>query len=63
MALCVDDDQPPFSYVLVEGTVEVSEDLDEMLAWATVSAAGTWAKTTPRRSAGAPPCPASCWCG
>ena len=35
VALCVDDDQPPFSYVLVEGTAEVSTDRDEMLLWAT----------------------------
>ncbi len=35
VALCVDDDQPPFSYVLIEGTAEVSTDLDEMLLWAT----------------------------
>ncbi len=35
VALCVDDDQPPFSYVLIEGTAAVSEDLDEMLVWAT----------------------------
>ncbi len=35
VAICVDDDQPPFSYVLVEGTAQVSTDLDEMLVWAT----------------------------
>ena len=35
VAVCVDDDQPPFSYVMVEGTAEVSTDLDEMLLWAT----------------------------
>ena len=35
VALCVDDDQPPFAYVLVEGTAEVSTDLEEMLLWAT----------------------------
>lgn len=35
VALCVDDDQPPFSYVMIEGTAEVSTDLDEMLVWAT----------------------------
>ncbi len=34
-ALCVDDDTPPFTYVLIEGTAELSEDLDEMLVWAT----------------------------
>ena len=35
VAICVDDDQPPFSYVLLEGTAQVSDDLDEMLVWAT----------------------------
>ncbi len=35
VALCVDDDQPPFSYVLIEGTAELSTDLDDMLEWAT----------------------------
>jgi PPOX class probable F420-dependent enzyme len=35
VALCIDDDQPPFSYVPVEGTAAVSTDLDEMLVWAT----------------------------
>jgi PPOX class probable F420-dependent enzyme len=35
VCFCVDDEHPPFSFVLVDGTVEVSEDLDEMLVWAT----------------------------
>lgn len=35
VALCVDDDRPPFSYVLLEGTARVSEDPDDLLAWAT----------------------------
>jgi len=35
VALCVDDDRPPFSFVIIEGTVEISDDLDEMLVWAT----------------------------
>ncbi len=35
VALCVDDNQPPFSYVLIEGIAEVSTDLEEMLVWAT----------------------------
>ncbi len=30
-ALCVDLEAPPFAFVLVEGTVTLSEDLDEML--------------------------------
>jgi PPOX class probable F420-dependent enzyme len=35
VALCVDDDRPPFSYVLIEGTAHVSRDLDDLLLWAT----------------------------
>jgi len=35
VALCVDDDLPPFSFVTIEGTVEISEDLEEMLRWTT----------------------------
>lgn len=34
-AMVVDDETPPFAYVFVEGTVEISEDVDEMLPWAT----------------------------
>jgi len=34
-ALCVDDEAPPYSFVIVEGTVELSDDLDALLAWAT----------------------------
>ena len=36
LALCVDDDTPPFTFVVVEGTATVSEDPDELLRWATV---------------------------
>jgi PPOX class probable F420-dependent enzyme len=38
-SLCVDDDTPPFSYVVFQGEVELSEDLDESLLWATRLAA------------------------
>nr|WSX53145.1 PPOX class F420-dependent oxidoreductase [Streptomyces sp. NBC_00974] len=34
VALCVDDDRPPFSYVILQGRADISEDLDEMLPWA-----------------------------
>jgi PPOX class probable F420-dependent enzyme len=34
-SLCVDDERPPFSFVLVEGVVELSDDLDEVRKWAT----------------------------
>jgi PPOX class probable F420-dependent enzyme len=35
VCLCVDDDQPPFSYVMVEGTAAISEDLADLRVWAT----------------------------
>ena len=33
-ALVVDDEQPPFAYVLVEGSVTLSEDLGDLRHWA-----------------------------
>jgi PPOX class probable F420-dependent enzyme len=36
VALCVDDQQPPYSFVIIEGTAELSKDLDEVQRWATV---------------------------
>jgi PPOX class probable F420-dependent enzyme len=35
-SLCVDDERPPFSFVVLEGTVELSGDLAEVRRWATV---------------------------
>jgi PPOX class probable F420-dependent enzyme len=35
VALCVDDEQPPFSFVVIEGTARIGTDVDEMLPWAT----------------------------
>jgi PPOX class probable F420-dependent enzyme len=35
VALIVDDEVPPFAYVRLDGSVELSEDLDEMLVWST----------------------------
>ena len=39
VALCVDDETPPFSFLIVEGTVEISDDLEELKVWATRIAA------------------------
>jgi PPOX class probable F420-dependent enzyme len=33
-SLCVDDDRPPFSFVLIDGVVELSDDLDDLRTWA-----------------------------
>jgi PPOX class probable F420-dependent enzyme len=35
VALCVDDDRPPFSFVVVEGKAAVVDDADALLTWAT----------------------------
>jgi PPOX class probable F420-dependent enzyme len=32
-ALCVDDQQPPYSFVVIEGPVRISDDLDEVRRW------------------------------
>lgn len=37
--LCVDEEAAPYAYVMLAGPVELSEDLDEMLPWATRIAA------------------------
>jgi PPOX class probable F420-dependent enzyme len=33
-SVCVDDDRPPFSFVVVEGVVEISDDPVELRQWA-----------------------------
>jgi hypothetical protein len=35
VALCVQDDQPPFSFVAIEGDATWSEDLEQLRYWAT----------------------------
>ena len=38
VALCFDDEMPPFSFVLIEGAAHVSEDADALFAWSTILA-------------------------
>jgi PPOX class probable F420-dependent enzyme len=35
ISLCMDDERPPFSFVTVDGTADISEDLAELRRWAT----------------------------
>jgi PPOX class probable F420-dependent enzyme len=35
LSICVDDETPPFSYVIIEGTAEISDDSDALAYWAT----------------------------
>jgi PPOX class probable F420-dependent enzyme len=34
VALCVDDERPPFAFAVIEGHAEISEDPAELLTWA-----------------------------
>jgi PPOX class probable F420-dependent enzyme len=36
ITLTIDDQEAPYSFVIIEGTVTLSEDLDELVRWATV---------------------------
>ena len=36
VAMVVDEERPPYAFVLIEGEVTVSEDPSELLRWATV---------------------------
>ncbi|HSS10103.1 MAG TPA: PPOX class F420-dependent oxidoreductase, partial [Acidimicrobiales bacterium] len=35
VGMAVDDQMPPYSFVVIDGVAELSEDLDDMLVWAT----------------------------
>ena len=35
VSLCIDDDMPPYAFVIVEGTATLGEDPDQLLRWAT----------------------------
>jgi PPOX class probable F420-dependent enzyme len=39
ISICVDDERPPFTYALLEGTAELLDDKDALLHWATRIAA------------------------
>jgi PPOX class probable F420-dependent enzyme len=39
IALCVDDEQPPFAFVVIQGRAEIDEEPGQLLAWATRIAA------------------------
>jgi PPOX class probable F420-dependent enzyme len=36
LAICVDDQEPPYAYVMIQGTATISDDPGELLKWATV---------------------------
>jgi PPOX class probable F420-dependent enzyme len=36
VAVCFDDDRPPFTFVIYEGNATISTDADELLRWSTI---------------------------
>jgi PPOX class probable F420-dependent enzyme len=36
VSLCVDDQEPPYSFVVIQGVATISEDPDQLRHWATV---------------------------
>jgi PPOX class probable F420-dependent enzyme len=36
LAICVDEEEPPYAYVMIQGEATLSEDPAELLKWATV---------------------------
>jgi len=61
VCLCIDDERPPFSFVVVEGKVDISEDPDDLLLWAT-RIGGRYMGADAADAYGAPtPSPASSW--
>jgi PPOX class probable F420-dependent enzyme len=63
ISLCVDDERPPFSFVLIEGTARLNDDLDEVRAWATRIAGRYLGLMRARRTALGTECRANCSCG
>src|SRR3954451_2574367 len=63
--VCVDDQAPPFAFVMIEGTVSVSDDLRTCASGRPASADATWALSGARSSGCATRSKASCWfaCG
>jgi PPOX class probable F420-dependent enzyme len=39
VSICVDDQSPPFSFVIVEGVAEIADEPNDLLKWATKIAA------------------------
>lgn len=39
VCLCIDEETPPFTYVMIEGNATLSDDPDELLRWTTRIAA------------------------
>ena len=57
LTMVVQDDRPPFSFVLLEGTAELIDDLEQVRAWATRIGGRYMGADRPRSTGGATACP------
>lgn len=60
-SMCVDDERPPFSFVVVEGVVDLDDDAGRSAAGPPGSAGVTWAPSGPRSTGLATAWPGSSW--
>src|SRR5215210_6323777 len=51
VSLCIDEEEPPFHFVLIEGTSELTADDPDLLYWTTRLGGATWAQTEPTSTA------------
>ena len=62
LSLCVQDDQPPFAFVSIQGVAEVIDDVEAVKVWAARIGGGSWAPTARRSTAARTASPGSFWC-
>ena len=60
VSICVEDDEPPFGFVRIDGIAELSYDLDELRGWTTRIAARYMGEGAPRSSGAEMPSRARC---
>ena len=53
VSLCIDDEEPPFHFVMIEGAAELTVADPDLLYWATRIGAATWAPMGRTSTAGA----------
>ena len=63
VSLCVDEEEPPFHFVVIEGSSELSAGIPTSFTGRRASGAATWVPTGPMSTAVATRWRVSCWCG
>jgi PPOX class probable F420-dependent enzyme len=62
IALVVEDDEPPFAFVHIRGSVTIKEDLDDLRRFATVIGCRYMGEARAEEFGSETPSRASCWC-